>query len=49
MRIVDKILRSVCDKQQRRKTSKKCIERRVWQLLDMRIAEGESYFRYPHP
>ena len=49
MRIMDKILRSVCDNQQRRKTSKKCIERRVWQLLDMHIAEDQSYFRNPHP
>lgn len=46
---MDKILKSGCDKLQRRKNSKKCIERGVWQLLDMSIAMQASYFIYPHP
>ncbi len=49
MWIMDKILRLVCDKVQRRKSSKKDIERRVWQIYDMSTAEELDYFRYPHP
>ena len=45
---MDKILRSVCDKEQMRKTSKKCIERRVWELVDMYVAVQQSYFICPH-
>ncbi len=49
MWIIDKIFKSDCNKLQRRKSSKNCIERRIWQILDMSIAEEHLYFRCPHP